>query len=82
MTALPHPPPVLRPGVLYIAHDRFVCDSIQCAGASALYTAVTIGGAPVAPMRADDLREWGRLTDDPARCECGALTVPIPGPRP
>lgn len=72
------PTPSLTAGVLYLAHDRFVCNRIQCAGASALYTGVTIGGAPVLPMRAADLREWRRLTDDPAQCECGALTVPVP----
>src|SRR3546814_15286953 len=42
------PEPVLEAEVIYYAHDRFVCT--QCCGMTALYTGVTIGGAPVLPI--------------------------------
>lgn len=41
--------PVLRPGVLYFAHDRIVCATIRCAGSCALFTGVTTGGAVLSP---------------------------------
>lgn len=50
------PEPVLDDGVIYYAHDRFVCT--QCCGVTALYTGATIGGAPVLPIEPGDVVEW------------------------
>src|SRR3546814_17369025 len=50
------PEPVLEAEVIYYAHDRFVCT--QCSGITALYTGVTIGGAPVLPIEPRDVVAW------------------------
>lgn len=71
-------PPVLRDGVLYLAWDRFVCASASCAGYTARYTGVTIGGAPVEPVTAEDAAVWEAEGLGPAICECGAVTQPAP----
>lgn len=55
------PTPVLRPGVLYTAWDRYVCATLSCAGSSALYTGWTIGGAPVTPTTGRRGRRLVRL---------------------
>ena len=69
------PTPVLRPGILYTAWDRYVCATIQCAGSSALYTGTTIGGAPVTPTHPAEVAEWYRHPDlGPMTCECGQIT--------
>lgn len=73
------PQPVLTPGILYTAWDRYVCASIGCAGSTALHTGWTIGGAPVTPTTAEEVADWyahpelGAMT-----CECGSVTA---GPR-
>jgi hypothetical protein len=72
------PTPVLMPGTVYVAHDRYVCDDVSCAGMSALFTGWTIGGAPVSRVTLADVRDWygydggslGALS-----CECGRWIV-------
>lgn len=65
--------PVLAEGRVYLAHDRFVCT--KCAGSSALFTGVTIGGAPVTPVTEADKREWATYGLGPLTCECGSVTA-------
>jgi hypothetical protein len=69
------PTPVLKQGVLYLAHDRFVCARVPCAGMSALYTGYTIGGARVTRATAADKREWESYGLGPMTCECGAVKM-------
>ncbi|WP_191564908.1 hypothetical protein [Janibacter melonis] len=66
--------PVLRPGVLYFAHDRIVCATIRCAGSCALFTGVTTGGAVLSPVTDDDAAQWQTYGLGPMTCECTALT--------
>lgn len=69
------PTPVLRPGVLYTAWDRYVCATLSCAGSSALYTGWTIGGAPVTPTTAVEVADWYAYPElGPLTCECGTIT--------
>lgn len=73
MTLATQPAPVLKPGRVYLAHDRFVCT--KCAGQTALYTGRTIGGARVTPVTAADIAEWATYDMGPLACECGAVTA-------
>ena len=68
------PEPKIKPGEMFLAYDRTVCDNIGCAGASAIYSGRTIGGAKITKVRAADVREWADYGDlGPMRCECGTL---------
>lgn len=69
------PKPVLTPGVLYTAWDRYVCATLACAGSSALYTGRTIGGAPVTPTTPEEVAAWPHEELGPMTCECGRITV-------
>lgn len=71
MTTTAQPTPVLSPGVIYGAHDRYVC--IDCAGMTATYTGYTIGGAPVEQITNGEVREWATYDLGPLRCEGGHL---------
>ncbi len=71
MPALTQQEPVLKAGRLYLAYDRVVC--ARCAGMTALYTGVTIGGAVVEPVRGTDVAEWATYDLGPLRCEGGHL---------
>jgi hypothetical protein len=78
MTSSEKPTPVLMPGTVYVAHDRFVCDNVSCAGMTALFTGQTIGGAPVNRVTLADVRDWygydgGSL--GAFSCECGLWIV-------
>lgn len=79
MTAVPttsyRPTPVLLPGVVYLAYDRFVCE--KCAGATELFTGITLGGAPVVPVDSDDDTAWAGYGLGPITCECGAISRTI-----
>lgn len=68
------PQPLLKSGVLYLAHDRFVCATVTCAGMSALYSGYTIGGARVTKVTAADKRAWPADLG-PMKCECGKVTA-------
>jgi hypothetical protein len=65
----------LRNDRVYLAHDRFVCGTVRCAGASALFSGETTGGAPVTPVTVDDVREWASYDLGEAICQCGRLTA-------
>lgn len=69
------PEPKIKPGEMFLAHDRTVCDNVGCAGATAIYTGRTIGGAKITKVRAVDVRDWADYASDlgPMRCECGTL---------
>lgn len=69
------PAPLLLSTAVYIAHDRNVCANVCCAGATALYTGVTIGGAALSRVTSADVREWASYDLGPLRCECGAVTL-------
>ena len=73
--ATANPTAVLKPNTLYLAFDRYVCNSVHCAGSSALFTGRTIGGARVTRATAADVAEWESLDLGPMRCECGAITL-------
>lgn len=66
------PKPVLKPGRVYLAHDRFVCATSRCAGMTALYTGRTADGARVRMVDAQDVDEWAEYDMGPLTCECGA----------
>lgn len=70
-------PPVLAPDSLYAAYDRIVCDAGPCAGASALYAGVTLGGYPLHPVTAAMVTEWKTHGLGPLTCECGRLTTQL-----
>ena len=67
------PTPVLYDGVIYLAHDRFVCADVGCAGSTALYTGRTIGGAVLTAITGRDVIEWASMNVGPLVCECGRL---------
>ncbi len=56
-----HPTPVLSTDKLYVAHDQYVCN--ECAGMTAEYTGVTIGGYRLHRRRRGRV---GRLRPRPA----------------
>ena len=66
--------PVLKPGILYLAGDRFAC--IECAGGSVLYTGRTIHGVKVRQMTPRDIAvtaaEFTAVGLE-LSCECGTL---------
>lgn len=72
-TRMPLPTPVLQPDTLYLAYDRIVC--IDCAGMTATYTGLTIGGAPVTPIIGSDVTEWANYGFGPLSCEGKHLTA-------
>jgi hypothetical protein len=65
--------PVLLQDQIYIAHDRYVCGTVACAGMTALYTGVTIGGAVLSPVTDEEAAEWATYDLGPLTCECGRL---------
>ena len=68
--------PVLRPGRVYLAGDRFVCCAMRCAGQTALYTGETYDGIPLRPVRGADVIELASIRPGtPLTCECGAYRV-------
>lgn len=68
------PTPVLAPQTIYSAWDRWICATPSCAGASALFTGVTIGGYVVTPVTAAEVKEWQEHDLGALTCECGRLT--------
>ncbi|MBW9213274.1 hypothetical protein KV102_00340 [Mumia sp. zg.B53] len=68
-TRTPHPDiqPALKPDRLYCAYDPFVC--VECAGATALATGMTIGGAPVTPLTVGEVVEWAASALGPLQCQ-------------
>lgn len=68
---------MLAPQSLYAAFDRIVCNAGSCAGASALYAGVTIGGYPLHPVTAAMVTEWQTHGLGPLTCECGRLTAQL-----
>jgi len=68
------PKPVLKPGRLYLAFDRFVCESSTCAGWSARYSGQTIHGVPLSEYTDEDANQWQKVTGEAPSCECGAVT--------
>lgn len=67
--------PKLKPGIIYLTFDRFVCASIRCAGSTAVYTGRTTDGYRLTKVTADDIREWATYDMGPLHCECGTLTA-------
>ena len=65
--------PVLYDGVIYVAHDRFVCSNVNCAGATALYTGRTVHGTLLEEIDGEDVVTWARITGGWLTCECGRL---------
>lgn len=59
---------------LYSAWDRIVCGRIRCAGACAVSTGHTIGGAQVLPLTAREAREHHEAGFR-VECECGAVNA-------
>ena len=66
-----NPTPVLAADKLYEAYDRFVCK--ECAGMTAEYTGVTIGGYRLTLVTAADVIEWAGYDQGPLTCECRSL---------
>lgn len=66
-----HPTPVLSTDKLYVAHDQYVCN--ECAGMTAEYTGVTIGGYRLTTVTADVVVEWAGYDLGPLTCECRRL---------
>lgn len=78
-TAFERPEPVLKPGVLYAAWDRYICgNNIHCCGQSALFTGVTIGGYRVEQVTQAEVDIWP-ATLGPMQCECGTVKASDPG---
>lgn len=68
------PKPVLKPGRIYLAFDRLVCESAACAGWAARYGGKTTEGVPVSEYTDEDAQAWQLVTGHPPVCECGAVT--------
>jgi hypothetical protein len=68
---------ILKPETVYVAHDRFVCASLQCAGVTAAMTGVTTGGAKLREVDAADVVEWQGYEMGALTCECGAVTAGV-----
>ena len=66
-----NPAPVLAPDKIYEAYDRFVCKA--CAGMTAEYTGVTIGGYRLTAITTADVVEWAGYDQGPLTCECRRL---------
>ncbi len=66
-----NPTPVLVADKLYEAYDRFVCK--ECAGMTAEYTGVTIGGYRLTVITTADVVEWAGYDQGPLTCECRRL---------
>ena len=66
-----NPTPVLAADKLYEAYDRFVCK--ECAGMTAEYTGVTIGGYRLTVITTADVVEWAGYDQGPLTCECRRL---------
>lgn len=66
-----NPTPVLSTDKIYEAYDRFVCK--ECAGMTAEYTGVTIGGYRLTLVTAADVLEWAGYDQGPLTCECRRL---------
>lgn len=66
-----NPTPVLSADKLYAAYDRFVCT--ECAGMTAKYTGVTIGGYRLTVVAAADVVEWDGYDLGPLTCQCRRL---------
>lgn len=66
-----NPTPVLAADKIYEAYDRFVCK--DCAGMTAEYTGVTIGGYRLTVVTAADVLEWAGYDQGPLTCECHRL---------
>lgn len=75
---LVRPEPFIKPGQMYVAFDRNVCDSLRCAGNTALYAGRTIDGVRLYKVRAADVAEWAEYGDlGPMTCECGAKVATL-----
>lgn len=68
--------PTLRPGRLYLAWDRIVCEAGTCAGGAARSTGKTLHGRRLELIPMDDADSWAAGTGKPLTCECGAVTYP------
>lgn len=66
-----NPTPVLAADKLYEAYDRFVCK--ECAGMTAEYTGVTIGGYRLTVITTAVVVEWAGYDQGPLTCECRRL---------
>ncbi len=65
------PTPVLSADKIYEAYDSFVCK--ECAGMTAEYTGVTIGGYRLTAVTASDVVEWAGYNLGPLTCSCHRL---------
>ena len=65
------PTPVLSADKIYEAYDSFVCK--ECAGMTAEYTGVTIGGYRLTAVTAADVVEWAGYNLGPLTCSCHRL---------
>lgn len=71
------PEPVLAQDVLYMAYDRFVCGRGHCAGMTAQFTGVTIGGSRVTEVNEADITEWASAGLGDLGCECGSVKATL-----
>lgn len=69
--------PTLEAARIYLAFDRFVCGTTQCAGSTAVYTGRTIDGVKLTPITDRDVAEWATYGQGPLRCECGKQARPV-----
>lgn len=66
---------MLKPGVVYVAFDRFVCSSPSCAGSTARATGRTLDGQRLREVGEADLQEWASYDLGPLKCECGSVVL-------
>lgn len=68
-----NPTPKLRAGLIYIGDNgQRIC--LECAGASAKFTAHDISGRRVRLFTASDASEWQEMTGKPLACEAGCTS--------
>jgi hypothetical protein len=75
MSATQNKPSPMREDTIYLAHDRYVCGRVFCAGVTAHSSGLTIGGAIVSPVTAAEVKAWQEKFGAPLSCQCGAVTA-------
>jgi hypothetical protein len=60
---------ILKPGQVYLAHDRFLCSA--CAGFTASATGSTTEGVPLLVVGSTEVEAWATYDLGPLACECG-----------